>query len=86
MTLAGRMMWVEHEPCSISADTVVSLLQRLGWREAADLIERIGERSAEQNREADRWRDAYEKLRQKYEPAAAPSAPVSYQPPPEASD
>ena len=76
----GRMQWIDAEPCSIGADTVAALLKRIGWREAADLIERIGERSAEQNREADRWRRAYEELRQKYEPAAAPVERISHRP------
>ena len=82
----GRMMWIDHEPCSIGGDTVVALLTRIGWHEAADLIKRISERSAAQNREADRWRQAYEEIREKYEPSPQPAPRVSYQPPPEASD
>ena len=82
----GRMHYIDAEPCSIGADTVVALLNRIGWREAADLVERISERATAQNREAERWRRAYDELREKYEPTPAPSPRVSYQPPPEASD
>lgn len=82
----GRMQWIDAEPCSIGADTVAALLKRIGWHEAADLIEQLNERDAAAYRESERWRNAYYELREKYEPTPAPSPRVSYQPPPEASD
>lgn len=80
MSQRGRMIWIEHEPCCINADTVVALLKRIGWREAADLIERMNERDAAQYLGAQAWRTAYEELRQKYEPESAPTTPTSSRP------
>lgn len=84
--MSGRMRFIDAEPCSIGADTVVRLLERIGWTSAAGLIRRLDERDSQQTREADRWRQAYYEIKERYEPSKPREAPPDFRPPPEASD
>lgn len=81
--------YIEDEPCSVGADTVVKLLERIGWSMSAALIRDIAQDRTERNLEAKRWRDAYADVLgrlHKYEPPAPRDEQPDFRPPPEASD
>ena len=85
--MRGHTRYIEPEPCSIGYDTVVVLLKQIGWDRAARLINHIGERDTQHNRESMRWQrlyfDTLARLH-KYEPEAR-EQPYDPTPPPEAS-
>lgn len=85
----ARKRYVEAEPLSLGAAEIVEFLRDMGWAGAAAMVRLWADRSTEQNREAMRWRTAYQEVVErlhKYEPPAPRPEPVNFQPPPEASD
>lgn len=87
--MSARKRYVEPEPLSLGAAEIVEFLRDMGWEGAAAMVRRWSERNTEQNREAMRWRAAYQEVVDRlhqYEPPERRPEPVNFQPPPEASD
>lgn len=82
----GRMRFIDSEPAAVGCDVVAELLERIGWENSASLVRRLGQHDAAAFREAEKWRQAFCRMQERYEPAE-PSEPLrDFRPPAEASD
>jgi hypothetical protein len=66
----------EDEPCTLTVDYVVKLLEGAGYERSADLVRRLGNDARDKNQLEEKWRLKYVALLERlhiYEPPTKPS-------------